>query len=223
MRHRFAGKQLSRSPSHRRAMRRNMAASLIEHGSIRTTKTKAKELRRFVERLITTATRNTLHARRQVLKMIQNRHAVDAEERDFTEPWVKKIEKGRTILDVLFDDVAPRYADRPGGYTRIIRISDRRIGDAGEQVILQLVEESSAEASSGPKRRRRRAAKRHEAAAAVTTAPAATETTAQEQEPTEEAPEEQATGESSTTEEAPRTESAEQEQPDEPEESDEKA
>ena len=216
MRHRFAGKQLSRTPSHRKAMRRNMAASLIEHGSIRTTKVKAKELRRFVERLITTARRDTLHARRQVLKMIRNRHAVEPEDRDYTEPWIKKVRKsGRTILDVLFEDVAPRYADRPGGYTRIIRISDRRIGDAGEQVILQLVEESSAEESSGPKRRRRRAAKRHEAAAAVAAAPAASQ-------PADDEPADEAPADEEPPADADQADAPEQDEADAAEESDEK-
>ena len=146
-----------------------MAASLIEHGAIRTTEAKAKELRRFVERLITIAKQGTLHARRRVISLLQNRHAVD-EEGAHTEPWVKKSTRGKTIVDVLFDEIAPRFAARPGGYTRIVRLSDRRIGDAGVQVLLQLVEEVSSgarEDSSGGGRRRKRAIKRHESASAI--------------------------------------------------------
>ncbi len=167
MRHRVAGKRLGRTTSHRKALRRNMAASLIEHGAIRTTEAKAKQLRRFVERLITVARQGTLHARRRVIAMLQNRHAVD-EEGVETERWIKKKQKGRTIVDVLFDEIAPRYADRPGGYTRIIRLSDRRIGDSGVQALLQLVEEKPPEAADAATggRRRKRAAKRHQAAGA---------------------------------------------------------
>jgi len=170
MRHRRAGKQLSRTSSHRRALRRNMAASLLEHGAIRTTETKAKELRRFVERLITVAKKGTLHARRQVIRALQVRRAVDEDDRGYTERWIKKRSRGRTVVDVLFDEVAPRYANRPGGYTRLIRLSDRRIGDAGRQVLLQLVEEiagQDAGAAAGTGRRKKRAARRHEAAVAA--------------------------------------------------------
>ncbi len=168
MRHRVAGRHLNRTPSHRKAMFRNMAASLIEHGAIRTTEPKAKELRRFVERLITIARKGTLHARRQAISLLSIRHVVDKDEQ-YTDPWVRKRQKsGKTTIDVLFDEVAPRYADRPGGYTRIIRLADRRIGDGSVQVVLQLVEESKADTGSGGgSRRRRRAEKRYEAAVAV--------------------------------------------------------
>ena len=167
MRHRVAGKQLSRTTSHRKAMRRNMAASLFQHGAIRTTETKAKELRGFVERLITTARKGTLHARRRVIAEMGDR-AITDDEGEFLD---------KTVVQKLFDEIGPRYADRPGGYTRIIRLDERRIGDAGRQVILQLVEEESSSASGGAGRRRQRAAKRHEATAAIatTTAEAATE------------------------------------------------
>ncbi|MCK4601629.1 MAG: 50S ribosomal protein L17 [Phycisphaerae bacterium] len=159
MRHRVAGKQLSRSTSHRRALRRNMAASLIEHEAIRTTEAKAKELRRFVERIITLAKKGTLHARRRVIAEMGDRNMV-GEEGELLET---------TIVGKLFSEIAARYADRPGGYTRIIRISERRIGDSGVQVLLQLVGESDAEAAAETKisRRKRRAAKRHEATATV--------------------------------------------------------
>jgi len=161
MRHRMAGKALSRTPSHRVALRRNLAASLIEHGAIRTTEAKAKELRRFVERLITFAKKGTLHARRQVIQRLQDRKIAeeDTDPRDY-----------KSVVQKLFDEVAPRYVDRPGGYTRIIRLSERRIGDAGVQVLVQLIEEASTQVSEDAapaSRRKRRAAKRHEAAARV--------------------------------------------------------
>ncbi len=160
MRHCIAGKQLSRTTSHRRALRRNLAASLIQHGTIRTTQAKAKEVRRFVEKLVTIARQGTLHARRRVIALLQDRdmHHWDEAEKDF-------VSEDKTVVQKLFDEIAPRYADRPGGYTRIIRLSERRIGDAGVQVLLQLVEEAPVEAgkrSAG--RRKHRAAKRHAAA-----------------------------------------------------------
>ena len=160
MRHRVVGKQLSRSSSHRKALRRNLAVSLIEHGAIRTTEAKAKELRRFIEKLITAAKTGTLHARRRVLAAMGDRDMFDDEG--------ELLDK--TVVQKLFDEVAPRYAARPGGYTRIVRISDRRIGDAGRQVILQLVEETAVAekgAEKQPSRRRRRAAKRQAAAEAA--------------------------------------------------------
>ena len=137
-----------------------MAASLFEHGAIRTTEAKAKDLRRFVEKLITVAKRGTLHARRRVIAELQDRWAYDRGGEEL----------GQTIVQRLFNEIGPRYAGRPGGYTRIIRLADRRIGDAGRQVLLQLVEESSAQADgdAGPgSRRKQRAAKRIEAAGRV--------------------------------------------------------
>ncbi len=156
MRHQMSKKHLGRTPSHRLAMRRNMARSLFTHGAVRTTETKAKDLRRFVERLITFAREGTLHARRLVLKEMGDREIVD----DDGEPT------GQTVVAKLFDEIAPQYADRAGGYTRIIRLPERRIGDAGCTVMLQLVEESPASGGGGAAgRRRRRAARMHEAAA----------------------------------------------------------
>ncbi len=136
-----------------------MAASLFQYGAIRTTGPKAKELRRFVEKLITQAKKNTLHARRMVISaMGHDRAMFDVEE--------ERMDK--SVVQKLFDEIAPSYAERPGGYTRIVRLAERRIGDAGEQVILQLVEEGksapAAAAAAGTSRRRRRATKRHTAA-----------------------------------------------------------
>lgn len=174
MRHRVAGKQLSRSTPHRKATRRNMAASLFQHGAIRTTETKAKELRQFVEKLITQAKRGTLHARRLVIRELGDPRMYD----DEGEPM------DQSVVQKLFDEIAPRYGDRAGGYTRIIRLSERRIGDAGRQVLLQLVEEAPTEgegAATSSSRRRRRGAKRHAAARAAKKARTGGSTAATEQ------------------------------------------
>ncbi len=179
MRHRISGKQLSRTASHRKAMLRNMAASLIQHETVRTTEPKAKQLRPFVERVITIARQGTLHARRRVISLLGDRDMVD-DEGQFQD---------KTVVQKLFDEIAPRYANRAGGYTRIIRISDRRIGDSGVQVLLQLVEETSAKTEDAQRgeRRRRRATKRHEAAASVSETQQAPDS---EEVPEEQAPQE---------------------------------
>lgn len=178
MRHQAFGRQLSRNTAHRVSMRRNMAASLFEHGAIRTTEAKAKELRGFVEKLITMARQGTLHARRQVIASLgHDRDIVDAD----------GIPTDLTVVQKLFNEVAPRYANRPGGYTRIIRLAERRIGDAGKQVILQLVEEKAAGESrkvKGSTRRRTQATKRREAVQAAAAPQAAVEKAA----PAEQAP-----------------------------------
>jgi len=184
MRHRFSGRHLNRTSSHRASLRRNMAASLIQYGAIRTTEPKAKELRRFVEKLITHAKKNTLHARRMVISALgRDRAMYDNDE--------ERMEK--TVVQKLFDEIAPMYAERPGGYTRIIRLAERRIGDAGKQVILQLVEEAAPageDVPTGTSRRRRRASKRHAAAAEAAPKPAA-EVAHAEEAPEVEAPAEE--------------------------------
>ncbi len=162
MRHRNAGRHLSRTSAHRKALRRNMAASLFEHGTIRTTPAKAKEVRRFAERLITIARKGTLHARRRVIALLGDRNMADPES-------ARGDLLAQTVIQKLFDDIAPRYVDRPGGYTRLIRLPERRIGDSGEQVLLQLVEETPAgggEAGPVASRRRKAAARRAEVARA---------------------------------------------------------
>lgn len=116
MRHRKKGRKLSRTPSHRRATLRNMATSLFLHERIETTTAKAKELRPYAERLITLARRGDVHARRLAARKIQDRQAL-----------------GR-----LFDDIAPRYAERPGGYTRILKLGNRK-GDAADMSLIELV------------------------------------------------------------------------------------
>jgi large subunit ribosomal protein L17 len=131
MRHRVAGRQLSRNTAHRRAMRRNMAQSLIEHETISTTIQKAKELKPFVEKLITLAKRGKLQHRRRAISLLGNRRIVALED---GEP----VQKG-TVIGKLFSELGPRYLDRPGGYSRIVHLSLRRLGDNGELVLLQLL------------------------------------------------------------------------------------
>lgn len=131
MRHRIVGRRLSRTASHRKAMLRNMAQSLIEHGEIRTTLPKAKELVMFVEPLITQAKKGTLHARRLVISRLCDRYMADPADPDML--------ADDTVIQKLFKDVAPTFAERNGGYTRIIKTAEWRIGDAGDIVIVQLV------------------------------------------------------------------------------------
>lgn len=117
MRHRKKGRHLNRTASHRKAMLRNMATSLFMHGRIETTVAKAKELRQYAEPLITKAKRGDLHARRHVARKIRDSVA----------------------LAKLFDEIGPRYAERPGGYTRVVKLG-HRAGDAADVAIIELVE-----------------------------------------------------------------------------------
>ena len=133
MRHRVAGRKLSRTSEHRLAMRRNIVASLFEHETISTTLEKAKEVKPFAEKLITLAKKSTLAARRRAIAMLGNRDVITHEEGQL-------IKKG-TVIGKLFSELGPRYLDRQGGYIRIIRLSLRRLGDNGKLVLLQLVGE----------------------------------------------------------------------------------
>ena len=131
MRHRVAGRRLSRTKEHRLAMRRNLVASLIQHETVSTTIEKAKEVKPFAEKLITLAKKGTLAARRRAIALLGNRDIVDYEDGQAV--------KAGTIIGKLFSELGPRYLDRPGGYTRIIRLSLRRLGDNGQLVLLQLI------------------------------------------------------------------------------------
>jgi len=117
MRHARKGRKLGRDSAHRKALYANLACSLIEHGRIKTTEAKAKAVKPYAEKLITLGRRGDLHARRQALAELRTQE----------------------IVHKLFADVAPRMADRPGGYTRIIKIG-HRLGDAAEMVYLELVD-----------------------------------------------------------------------------------
>lgn len=120
MRHNKSGKRLGRNTPHRTAMLRNMVTSLFEHEKITTTDARAKELRKVADRMITLGKRGDLHARRQVLSVIRDQQ----------------------VVAKLFEQIGPRYKDRPGGYTRIIKIGSR-LGDNAPQSIIALVEEES--------------------------------------------------------------------------------
>ena len=151
MRHKRAGRQLSRDSEHRKALRRNMAQSLFEHGKVRTTLPKALEVQPFAEQLITLAKRGTLHARRQVIAYLNDRRLTD-EQQEFV-----LNEKGneKTVVQRLFDEIAPRFKNRPGGYTRIIKLPEFRIGDGGDLVLLQLLGDESEQGPSGSARKSR--------------------------------------------------------------------
>ena len=154
MRHRIAGRRLSRTSEHRLAMRRNMVSSLFEHETISTTIEKAKEVKAFAEKLITLAKKGTLSARRRAIAMLGNRDIISYEDG-------KAIKEG-TIIGKLFSELGPRYLDRPGGYTRIIRLSLRRLGDNGQLVLLQLIgqdESSKKEAKAATRKDSRKKAK----------------------------------------------------------------
>jgi len=117
MRHRRAGKKLGRNAAQRRALYANLAGALIEHGRIQTTEAKAKAVRPIAERMITLGRRGDLHARRQALAYLRS----------------------QDVVHRLFDDVGPRFTDRPGGYSRIVRLGPRQ-GDSAEMVYLELVD-----------------------------------------------------------------------------------
>jgi large subunit ribosomal protein L17 len=132
MRHLKAGRKLGRNASHRRSLMRNLAAALFQHERIITTVEKAKEARRFVEKLITLAKKGTLHARRLALAKlgpVGNAELFD----DKGEPL------GETVLQKLFRDIGPRFHDRKGGYTRVIKRHQRRLGDGGRTAFLELL------------------------------------------------------------------------------------
>ena len=116
MRHRKAGKRLGRTHEHRSAMFKNMARSLLTHERIRTTETKAKELRKVVDKLITLALSNDLHARRQAYKVLGNHRLVQR----------------------LFEEIGPRFVGGGGGYTRVVRLAEPRPGDCAPMAVIEL-------------------------------------------------------------------------------------
>lgn len=136
MRHRKDGRKLNRTASHRKAMLANMAANLFLHKQIRTTHPKALEARRFAETLITKAKKGDLHNRRQVLRVIPQ----------------------KDIVKILFEEIAPQYADRNGGYTRITKLGQRK-NDAAQVSLLSLVDfDPSGEISVEPKEEKKQVA-----------------------------------------------------------------
>jgi large subunit ribosomal protein L17 len=191
MRHRKAGYKLGRTTAHREAMLRNMAASLFEHGQITTTIPKAKALQPFVEKIVTKAKKGDVHNRRLVAAMLggdrrafawshipknaseDERQAIDdRRERAqafFDIPEAAEVERNRygelrkapKIVRHIFENVAPRFEDRKGGYTRIVKLGRRRIGDGGELCVIQFCgAEEGPEIGGRPSGRRRQADKR---------------------------------------------------------------
>ena len=126
MRHGRSGRKLGRDSAHRKALYSNLAGALIEHGRIRTTEAKAKAVKPFAEQMITLGKRGDLHARRQALAQLRSQE----------------------VVHQLFADVAPRFAERPGGYTRIVKLGPRQ-GDAADMVYLELVDYEPLGAASG--------------------------------------------------------------------------
>ena len=117
MRHRRSGRKLGRNASHRKALYANLASALIEHGRIKTTEAKAKAVKPLAEQMITLGRRGDIHARRQALAVLRS----------------------QDVVKKLFDDVGPRFAERPGGYSRIVKIGPRP-GDSADMVYLELVD-----------------------------------------------------------------------------------
>ncbi|CAN5361304.1 hypothetical protein BH23BAC3_BH23BAC3_25940 [soil metagenome] len=138
MRHLVRGRKLGRNTSHRVATMKALSCSLIKNKSIQTTVAKAKELRKYIEPVITKAKEDTTHNRRQVFSSLQDKHAVS----------------------ILFDEIAPEVGDRPGGYTRVLKLGFR-LGDSAEMALIELVDFSDyqPEKKSAKKKRTRRAGK----------------------------------------------------------------
>ena len=135
MRHQRSGKKLGRDSAHRKALYANLTAALIEHGRIRTTETKAKAVRPIAEKMITLGRDGSIHARRQALAYLRTQE----------------------IVHKLFSEVAPRFVDRPGGYTRIVKLGPRQ-GDAAPMAYLEFVDfvpEAGDDEGTGSGRRRR--------------------------------------------------------------------
>ncbi|HBS28320.1 MAG TPA: 50S ribosomal protein L17 [Phycisphaerales bacterium] len=191
MRHRKAGFKLGRTTAHRLSTVRNIAAGLFEHGQVTTTIPRAKLVQPFVEKIVTLAKRGDIHSRRLVAARLgRDRKAFDwlyinkyatEEERDivrrtreraevfFNIPDSSTVErdtygeirKSPRIVKHIFENIAPKYRDRPGGYTRIVKLGKRRIGDAGELCVIQFVgSEEGPEIGGNISTRRRIADKR---------------------------------------------------------------
>jgi large subunit ribosomal protein L17 len=150
MRHRRSGRKLGRDASHRKALYANLASALIEHGRIKTTAAKAKEVKPVAEQMITLGRRGGVPARRQALASLRS----------------------QDVVHKLFSDVGPRFAGRPGGYSRIVRIGPRQ-GDAAEMVYLELVDYVPPEVTAPPPRARRPEAEQEPEVEPETAEPAA--------------------------------------------------
>jgi large subunit ribosomal protein L17 len=196
MRHRKAGSKLGRTTSHRTSTLRHIAYGLFEHGQVVTTLPKAKAVQPMVEKIVTLAKRGDLHARRLVVSklggdraafdwLFLGKNASDAEKekvakhRDhaaqfFDVPESSAVERNRygelrkapKLVKHIFDHIAPRFRDRPGGYTRIVKLGKHRLGDASELVVIQFVGAEEGPEIGGQPSTRRRIADRRTAFAA---------------------------------------------------------
>jgi large subunit ribosomal protein L17 len=137
MRHRVRGRKLNRTESHRKALLRSLTTSLFRHKRIRTTVAKAKETRAFAETLITKARKNDLHSKRQVMSEIHDKE----------------------VVKELFGDIVEKVGDRPGGYTRVIKLGNRK-GDAAEIAILELVDYNEVMKAKDEEKKEKREAKK---------------------------------------------------------------
>jgi large subunit ribosomal protein L17 len=201
MRHRVAGRRLHRTTAHRRALRRNLVQSLVEHGEIRTTLPKAKEVQRFAERLATLAIDGSLAARQRAIALLNDRAIISKEQQeeydkmsDAKRAKVLRARSGRryrasttkpgvkftadSVIHKLFAELGPRFKKRneargsSGGYTRVIKLADRRLGDGGDTALLQWVKEDDKDRSKGSdKTERKRRARAKYAAFAGKEAP----------------------------------------------------
>ncbi len=180
MRHRVYGRKLGRDGEHRRAMLRNLAAGVFEHGQVETTLAKAKAVQPLVEKIITVAKKGTLQARRQIESKINDRrihgwvadpNVPDArkDNRFFDLPDADDIEfnrfgelrKAPRLIQHIMTKIAPLFAERDGGYTRIVRLGKTRLGDGAERVMLQLVgREEGPQIGGGTSGRRKQADRR---------------------------------------------------------------
>jgi len=131
MRHRIAGKKLGRTPAHRRALLRNLVTELLQHEAVRTTDAKAKELKRWGDRLITLGKAGTLHARRRAAALVQR----------------------PSVVRKLFVELAPRYESRTGGYTRVVKLG-MRVGDAAAISLVELVDRPGHEGGDTGKKKK---------------------------------------------------------------------
>ena len=153
MRHNKSGKKLGRTWEHRKAMFRNMARSLVMHERIRTTEVKAKELSKFCDKLVTLALRNDVHSRRLAFKVLEN----------------------HTLVKKLFDEIGPRFVGVPGGFTRVVKLSLPRTGDAAPMAISEftkLAADSAKPETAAKPAKAEKAAPAPDAPAAETTADA---------------------------------------------------
>jgi large subunit ribosomal protein L17 len=168
MRHRIAGYKLGRDAEDRKSLRRNLAIALLTRGQITTTLPKAKSVQPFVERLITIARLGTLTARRRVLRLLGDPFYVPFDLKDHDRAKLKgmgykvskyhELQDGPRLVKRFFEEIAPQFKDRPGGYTRIIKLARHRIADGADLVVLQLVGKEEGPQVAGQFSRRRQKA-----------------------------------------------------------------